>query len=247
MKYSNDMKVKIKVVRAISSPDETKRYIDGHFKVLESYGVTKVTSADTSWVNNPNVFLLLVESLEDPNIVLGGGRIQLRSEDFPLPLEGAILEKDPKIVSFMEQFKHENVAEYCGLWNSRLVSGYGIGSIYLIRIGVAITSFLKLKALMAFCSPYTVKNSQSVGFEIIKSLGDEGSFLYPKEGLIATIMQIKDVYDLPLADVHQRDKIYYLRNNPFHQVTEISDKGPLEIHYDLNISEIAHQWEASKK
>lgn len=241
------MKVKIKVVRAISSPEETKRYIDGHFKVLESYGVTKVTSADTSWVNNPNVFLLLVESVENPDLVLGGGRIQLRSNDFPLPLEGAILEKDEKILPFMEQFKDSDVAEYCGLWNSKLVSGYGIGSIYLIRIGVAIASFLKLKALLAFCSPYTVKNSQSVGFEIITALGNKGTYLYPKEGLIATIMQIKDVLELPLADEKQRQKIFHLREHPFHIASESSDKGLLEIQYDLNISELVHQWETSKK
>lgn len=241
------MKIKIKVVRAMSSPEETKRYIDGHYKVLESYGVTKVTSADTSWVNNSNVFLLLVESAEDPDLVLGGGRIQLKSEDYPLPLEGAILEKDDKILSFMEQFQGHKVAEYCGLWNSRLVSGYGIGSIYLIRIGVAIASFLNLKALMAFCSPYTVKNSQSVGFEIIKELGDQGTYLYPKEGLIATIMQIKDVSNLPLADDRQREKIYQLRENPFHTATESSEKGLLEIQYDLNICELVRQWETSKK
>lgn len=241
------MKIKIKVVRAISSPEETKRYIEGHFKVLESYGVTKVTSADTSWVNNPNVFLLLVESADNPDLVLGGGRIQLKSEDFPLPLEGAILEKDDKILPFMEQFKGSNVAEYCGLWNSKLVSGYGIGSIYLIRIGVAIASFLNLKALLAFCSPYTVKNSQSVGFEIITALGNQGTYLYPKEGLIATIMQIKDVIHLPLADEIQRAKIFHLRENPFHQATEMSEKGLLEIQYDLNISELVHQWENSKR
>ncbi|EOZ95835.1 hypothetical protein A33Q_3197 [Indibacter alkaliphilus LW1] len=241
------MKVKIKVVRAINSPEETQKYIDGHFKVLESYGVTKVTSADTSWVKNPNVFLLLVESLEDSNLVLGGGRIQLKSNEYPLPLEGAIYEKDPNIESFMQQFEGHQVAEYCGLWNSKLVSGYGIGSIYLIRIGVAIASFLNLKGLLAFCSPYTIKNSESVGFEVIKELGNEGTFLYPKEGLIATIMQIKDVFALPNANKDQKERIFYLRNNPSHLATEISEKGPLEIHYDLNLNEFKQEWETSKK
>ncbi len=235
------MKIRIRVVRASSSPEETEKYIDGHFKVLESYGVTKVTSADRSWVKNPNVYLLLVESLDEHRTVLGGGRIQLRTKDYPLPLEGAIFEKDASILGFMQKYDDLEVAEYCGLWNSKMISGYGIGSIYLIRIGVAITSFLKLKSLMAFCSPYTVKNSQSVGFEIIEILGDKGNFLYPKEGLVATIMHIEDVFKLPLSTPAEKNNINDLRMNPVQIAIHDSPRGPLEIHYDLNISELVNQ------
>jgi len=232
------MRVKIKVVRAISSPEVTERYIQGHFKVLESYGVTKVTSADRSWVNNPYVYLLLVESLDEPGVILGGGRIQLRSKGFPLPLEGAIFEKDERIIPFMDKFKDLEVAEYCGLWNSKKIAGYSIGSIYLIRIGVALTSFLQLKSLMAFCSPFTVKNSQAVGLRIVEELGDNGTFLYPKEGLVATLMDVNNVKDLPLADPKEREKIFYLRENPCHVANDMSLNGPLEIHYELNVKEI---------
>ncbi|GAA0878318.1 hypothetical protein GCM10009119_12860 [Algoriphagus jejuensis] len=232
------MKVKVRVVRAVSSPVETEMYVDGHFKVLESYGVTKVTSADRSWTKNPNVYLLLVESVEGEKRILGGGRIQLRDRNFPLPLEGAIFEKDEKIVEYMAPFGDLDVAEYCGLWNSKEVSGYGLGSIYLIRIGVAISSFLNLKSLMAFCSPFTVKNSQSVGFEIIEELGDNGYFLYPKEGLLATIMEIRDVQNLPKSSASEKAYIDNLRKNPVQTTIEESQRGKLEIEFDLNINDI---------
>jgi hypothetical protein len=232
------MKVKVRVVRAISSPLETELYVKGHFQVLESYGVTKVTSADRSWTKNPNVYLLLVESVEGEKRILGGGRIQLRDRNFPLPLEGAILEKDIKIIDYMMPFQDLEVAEYCGLWNSKEVSGYGLGSIYLIRIGVAISSLLNLKSLMAFCSPFTVKNSQSVGFEIIEELGDKGYFLYPKEGLLATIMEIKDVVNLPMSTPSEKAYIQNLRDNPVQTSIEESQRGTLEIHFDLNINDL---------
>lgn len=235
------MRVKVRVVRAISSPEETDKYISGHFNVLQSYGVTKVTSADRSWVRNPNVYLLLVESMDGSDKILGGGRIQMRDTNFPLPLEGAIFEKDVRIVEYMKRFKDLEVAEYCGLWNSREVSGYGLGSIYLIRIGVAITSFLKLKSLMAFCSPFTVLNSQSVGFEIISNLGDKGTFLYPKEGLVATIMEIQDVIHLPFASPIEKAYIENLRTNPCQVALDESPKGLLEIHFDLNIDDLTLQ------
>ncbi len=232
------MKVKIRVVRAISSIEETEKYIEGHFRVLESYGVTKVTSADRSWALNPNVYLLLVESLDEECKILGGGRIQLRNENFPLPLESAIFEKDESIVEYMKRFQNLEVAEYCGLWNSREVSGFGIGSIYLIRIGVALTSFLKLKCLMAFCSPFTVANSQAVGLKIIECLGDKGTFLYPKEGLIATIMEVNDVYNLALAKEDERDFIFDLRDNP-KQIKKLQSKmGELHVEFDLNLDNL---------
>lgn len=231
------MKINIRVVRAITNMEVTEKYIDGHYRVLETYGVTKVTSADRSWVNNPNVYLLLVEMAETGRIV-GGGRIQMRSENFPLPLEGAIFEKDASIVDFMSQFNDLEVAEYCGLWNSREIAGYGIGSIYLIRIGVALASFLNLKNLMAFCSPVIVKKAESVGFEIITSLGEEGKFLYPKEGLIATIMEIKDVNDIPTAVDEEKDFIFNLRTHPVQFKKDTSRRGDLEISYDLAIQNV---------
>lgn len=100
---------------------------------------------------------------------------------------------------------------------------------------------------MAFCSPYTVKNSQSVGFEIIESLGDKGNFLYPKEGLIATIMEIQDVYNLPLAEENELNYIQGLRKDPTRVSMDESPKGILEIHYDLNISDLVTAWELAKK
>lgn len=227
------MKVKIRVVRASDSPEETEKYIKGHLKVLESYGVTKVTSADRSWVNNPYVYLVLVES-EDGEQVLGGGRVQLRSEGFPLPLEGAIFEKDERIVEYMKRFPELKVAEFCGLWNSREVSGYGIGSIYLIRIGVAITALLGLDCIMAFCSPFTVANSQAVGLRIIEELGENGTFLYPKEGLVATIMELEDVYEMKRAREEEREFILNLIQNPDQIILAPSKMGDLEIEFNLS-------------
>jgi hypothetical protein len=234
------MKINIRVVRAVSDPEATEKYIEGHHKVLEAYGVTKVTSADKSWVNNPHVYLLLVE-MDDSCRVVGGGRIQLRSKDYPLPLESAIYEKDVRIVDFMSKFQDFEVAEYCGLWNSKEIAGYGIGSIYLIRIGVALSSFLNLKNLMAFCSPVIVRKAQSVGFEIITSLGEEGKFLYPKEGLVATIMEILDINNIPLAEEKEKEFIFNLRQNPVQFKSENSRRGELEIYFDLDVGSLIHR------
>jgi hypothetical protein len=228
------MKVRIRVIKATEDISSTEKYINGHYSVLESYGVTKVTSADRSWVGNPNAYLLIVESLDNFE-VYGGGRVQLKSEFFPLPLESAIEEKDIKINEYLKNYRNLEVAELCGVWNSKKIAGYGIGSIFLIRAGVIISSILKLKNLMGFCSPFTLRNCQNLGFKIIESLGDKGSFFYPKEGLMATITDISDLENLPNALPEEQEKILYLIKNPQHEAYETSPKGDFTIVYDLKI------------
>ncbi|WP_200976125.1 hypothetical protein [Echinicola sp. 20G] len=228
------MRVRIRAVRSISDKITTDKYIDGHFSVLEAYGVTKITSADRSWAENPNVYLLVVES-EDGTKVFGGGRVQIKNGQYNLPLEPAIIEKDTRIVDYMSKYEGQQVAELCGVWNSKEIAGYGIGSIFLIRAGVAVASLLDLDCLMGFCSPFTLQNCQRLGFKIIEGLGDNGTFLYPKEGLIATILDIKNIRELPNAKCDEREKIFYLKNNPVHSSEETSPKGEFTILYDLKI------------
>ncbi|MCE7054859.1 hypothetical protein LZF95_09260 [Algoriphagus sp. AGSA1] len=229
------MEVRVRVIRVVEDAEATEKYIAGHLKVLESYGVTKVTSADRSWVNNPHTYLILFESMDDFR-VLGGGRVQLKSKGYPLPLEEAISEVDPGIMSYMSQFGELEVAEYCGLWNSKEVAGYGIGSIYLVKVGVAIAAQFGLKKLMALCSPATVRISKKVGYEVIDSLGDNGTFLYPKEGLIATVLAIDDIENLPFADSNEREFIFQLRDNVVHQKLETGPKGEMLVLFDLIVN-----------
>lgn len=226
------MEVRVRVVKAMDDLSATEKYIQGHLKVLESYGVTKVTSADRSWVDNPHAYLILFESTDDGR-VLGGGRVQLRSSKFPLPLEEAISEIDPSIALYMAQFDDLEVAEYCGLWNSREVAGYGIGSIYLMKVGVALVGQFKLKKLLALCSPATVGLSYKVGCEVIQSLGNNGTFYYPKEGLIATVLEINDLINLPTAAKEDREFIFRLRNNTVYETLENGPKGKMLIKFEV--------------
>jgi hypothetical protein len=228
------MKVRVRIVKAIDDVEATEKYIYGHHKVLESYGITKVTSADRSWALNPHVYLILFESMEDFR-VLGGGRIQMRTSYFPLPFETAIQEIDPGVIRYLADYKDLEVAEYCGLWNSREVAGYGIGSIYLVRVGIAILPQLNLKKLFGLSSPVTLSISKSVGYEVITCLGDNGSFYYPKEGLIATALEIVDIENLPLANEVEREYIVDLRQKMSFNTVESGPRGKMELQFELQI------------
>ena len=231
------MKVKVRIIKANEDPKAAEKYIEGHIKVLETYGVTKVTSADTSWKEDPNVYLILVEAIDDKRI-LGGARIQLNSINYPLPLVDATKELDKRILDYMRPYNPLEVAELCGLWNSKEVAGYGIGSIYLGRVGVAISSQLKLKRLLALCSPATLRNCYKVGYKIITTLGDNGKFYYPKEGLIATALEISDLEELQSAHPDDREYILNLRKNLSHLSRESGPKGSMDIEFDLKIPDL---------
>ena len=224
-------------IRAFKSPDDVEtslRYVEGHRKVLESYGVKKVTSASVEWLHDPQTYVVLVES-EDGEKIYGGGRIQIRSNEMKMPMEDAIAKIDKGIYQYVDNIGNESIAEFCGLFNSKEVAGYGIGSIFLGRIGVAIATQVNVKYLMALCSPATLRNCARVGFEIIRDLGNNGTFYYPKEGLVATALIIKDIVNLPGANSEERERIFDLRETPNQEAVEKGPKGEMDIIYHTKL------------
>jgi len=224
-------------IRAYKSPDDVEtslRYIEGHKKVLESYGVKQVTSANHNWLYDENTYVVIVES-EDGERIFGGTRVQIRSENLKMPMEDAIAKIDSNIYAYMDGIGDYRIAEFCGLFNSKEVAGFGIGSIFLGRIAIAIAANVGVKHLLGLCSPATLRNSLRVGFEILRDLGNNGTFYYPKEGLIATALIITDVVNLPNATEEERNRILDLRHNPCQNAIEKGPKGELEIIYDTRI------------
>lgn len=226
-------KITIKSFSAFDKPELTQKYIEGHQKVLELYGVTKVTSSKLQWVEDPNSIVVSVES--GSGKILGGGRIQIASEIYPLPIEDAIGEMDNRIYQLIKEYTKFKTAEFCGLWNSREIAGYGIGSIFLARVGISLTDKLNLGSLFGLCSPATLNLSLNVGFTVMEVLGNKGTFYYPKEDLLATALFLPDPHLLHHANETDRKRILSLRKNPFQNATESGPKGTVDINYNLGI------------
>ncbi|OYU96223.1 MAG: hypothetical protein CFE21_07380 [Bacteroidetes bacterium B1(2017)] len=227
--------IKIRAFKVTEDHSACLRYIKGHHLVLESYGVTKVTSLNADWIDDPYTYAIIVES-EDGKKVYGGGRIQIKSQQLRMPMEDAIAILDDRIYEYANNLGVYNVAEFCGLWNSKEAAGYGIGSIYMGRVGVAISNQLNFQHLTALCSPGTLRNCLKVGFKVIRELGNNGTFYYPKEDLTATALLINDLTNLPAADPIERDAIYKIRENLNGVSIEKGPKGEMEFIYELNIA-----------
>ncbi|WP_017257813.1 hypothetical protein [Pedobacter arcticus] len=226
--------VRLRAFRAIDDPETCNLFIEGHTQVLTNIGVTKVTSSRNEWMYNPAAFVLIVESL-DRKKVYGGVRIHVAGGSQPLPIEEATGSLDPAIYGLVYNYAQQGTGEFCGLWNSREIAGYGVGSIFLSRACVAISTQIGLKSIFALCAPYTVKMGLNSGYEIETSIGNNGTFYYPKLDLIATTMLLKDPNTLVKAVDEERDAIFRLRE--YLNIVRVEElrRKQIEIHYEIEI------------
>lgn len=204
-------------------------------RVLKNFGITMITSANIDWFEDPNTYVIVAESTEDGR-VLGGARVQVTDGTYPLPIEKAVKELDDGIHDVIKEAIPTGVAELCGLWNSREIAGMGIGSVFLTRTAVAIAPQINIKSIYALCAAYTVQMAQKAGFRIATFLGNNGTFYYPKDDLVATAMILHDIHDLSTAAAAEREEIELLRLTPNQVKTEEGRRGKFDIFYELSMN-----------
>lgn len=229
--------VRLRAFRAIDDPETCLRFIKGHEHVLTAIGVKKVTSSKDEWMYNPAAFVLIVESLDGEN-VYGGARIHVAGGTQSLPIEEATGMMDEKIFDLVWSYAQDGTGEGCGLWNSREIAGYGIGSIFLTRAAIAIAPKIGLHTLFALCAPYTVNLTKAVGYRQETGVGNNGTFYYPKLDLLATTMLLDDVINLPTASEEDRNAILALRDLDVGPRIETLRSKEIEIHYDLSLNDL---------
>lgn len=227
-------KIRIRAFRACDDIASSARFHQGHSEVLSSYGL-KLTSADPVWIEDPNCYVILIESL-DGSQAYGGSRIQISTQQTQLPIETAIGYLEPRVYDVVKNLREEGVAEICGLWNSAVVAGMGIGSTFSIRCAFAVAGFLNIKSMFALCSPYTYRMAGSFGFAKMVELGNEGVLPYPSEKQVAIVTFQDDVKAMNGASDLERTFIFNLRTNPS-QITaeDVGKNGPIEVHYHLGM------------
>jgi hypothetical protein len=233
--------VRIRAFRAIDDPKTCELFVEGHTHVLTSIGVTKVTSSKNEWTTNPAAFVMVVESMDGKKI-FGGARVHVAGGSEPLPIEQATGAMDHGVFNLVWKYAQHGTGELCGLWNSREIAGYGIGSIFLIRTTVAISYQIGITSLFALCAPYTIPPGEAVGMEIEKSIGNDGTFYYPKLDLIATTMILKDVPTLSKAYEEDKKAIIDIRENLNITRVEVLRKKEITIHYEIQIPDL-DQWD----
>ena len=235
--------ITIRAFRAIDDLEACQKFVIGHRHVLENIGVKKVTSSKDEWMNNPAAFVIIVEDI-DRTKVYGGARVEVAGGTTRLPIEEATGYLDSKIYDVVKEYAVDGTGEICGLWNSREVAGMGIGSVFLTRACVVISTQIRLKTLFALCAPYTITMAENVGYHMLQTVGNKGTFYYPKLDLIATAMILEDVNTLSRGDRDEVASVMSLRAKPVQMRIETLRKKELEIHYNLQIPNIDKWYES---
>lgn len=228
--------IRIRAFRASEDQDTCIKFIEGHRKVLSIYGIENITTNSNTWIYNPSIFAIVVESLDGEKIY-GGVRLQCANGINPLPIEEAVGKMDPKIHEIVKQSSLDGAAEISGLWNSKEVAGLGIGSFFPSRATFVISEQLGINTFFALCAPATVRFNQWLGSKTLKRIGNSGTFYYPKLDLIATACIHEDLGTLGDAHLREREKILFLRKNLQCVINEksIFKNIRVNVHYDLKI------------
>lgn len=232
--------LKIRTFRAIDDVDSCVQFAEGHANVLKDYGITKVTSSRNDWFDNPGVFVALVEN-EETGEVVGGERIHLANGVQPLPIQDAISIVDENIHGLVEHYADQKITgELCGLWNSKSIAGRGV-SYFLTKLGVAMAHTLGMDSLFVLCAPYTVSMCQDAGFEIETTIGNQGTFIYPKLDLIATALVVKNMNQLNPRDPEYAKQIFQFIKERQGVAEELGQKGATKISYHLSLPNLKEE------
>ncbi|GAB3007612.1 hypothetical protein GCM10027051_04490 [Niabella terrae] len=231
--------IRIRAFRAPQDRETCEKFVYGHRKILEVYyGIIKITSDNTEWMADPLCIVIVAEDIETGK-VYGGARVQIASEAVHLPLEQAISKYDPAVYEHIRESRMSGgTCEICGLWNSKEVAGMGIGSRILSMVGIAITEQLNVSSMYVLCAPATVGMAYKMGLVVVTSLGNNGTFYYPKDDFIATVMQLRDIFDLSLAKEREKDQILFLRENTQQTRWERGPKGDFQVLYEIQLDPI---------
>jgi len=226
-------------IRAFRAPDDIeacKKFVIGHRRVLEIFGISNITTNTEDWMYSRSIFVVVVETMDGEKLY-GGARVQVADGITPLPIETATYKMDHRIKQIVREHAQNGAAELSGLWNSKEVAGLGIGSFFPIRASLVVLEQIGIESLFFLCSPLTVRFNKWVGSRILTELGNNGTFYYPKLDLLATAAVLENAIALPLAHPREEARIKMMRKN----LNLVNDeKSPFKnvhvnVHYNLAI------------
>jgi ribosomal protein S18 acetylase RimI-like enzyme len=234
--------LKVRGFRTVDEPILCEQYLKGHVKVLADFGITNITSNNNLWIQNSNIYCLIVEDYKT-NEMMGGIRIQLADGSLPLPVEDAVGYMDARIYDMVKNYAlNGGIGELSGLWIDNRLRGLGVG-VYMVRAAIASSNQLNFRTMTGICGDVTLKMFNNVGFVVDKSIGNNGQFYYPNDELIAHLVGILNAVTLEHAAEYDKTIMESLRSNINQQRIEKDTGKQVIIDYNIkypNIKELVY-------
>jgi hypothetical protein len=193
-----------------------------------------VPSNNAEWMSDPEC-IVIVAIHEDLGMV-GGIRLERSHEGTQLPIEKSLEKLAPNIGEEIAALRSFGVSEVCGMWNAIRFASKGLP----VLLGQAVTALswpTGAQKMVCFVAHYTQKHPKRNGFVVMESVGEQGVFKqYPIPEITAIAMVHKDTVLLEHCSSEQRHLLYSLRMRPTQVRIETPNGTPMEVHYDLRVS-----------
>ncbi len=225
--------LKLIAFRASEDKALAKRCIRAHLKELKSIGVKNIASSNPDWINDPDVIVFCLISLET-NAPVAGMKLDIWNKNKSLPIIDSLSSQSFDMKKIIQDHSQRSVAEICGLWVSNEASGMGISKI-LIRAAVSTLSNLSIGKSVAFASQYTIKTISCMGYQIYSKIGDKGMFHYPTKDFQSYVAFLYDTSKLEGSETREKRLILELQKNPKLIRLENEKSKNILIQYDLKL------------
>jgi hypothetical protein len=222
----------IRAFKAINEPKTCALFLEGHRKVLEEFNLSNISTNTPKWINHEGTIVVIAEYNGE---VIGGARMQITDNDFPLPVADAVAHFDSKIYDLIdEKTKDGGSSELCGLWNARVLPP-SLGLTRMVSVAcVSMAEQLNTKNIFAICAGYTLYPAMRMGMQIQKQVGNNGEFIYPNSHFRARVLCMNG-YTLESSNPDFKNEINTLRENPMHKTSLIIEEKEVPVIYSLNI------------
>ena len=182
MKIPNNIKIVSFV--PVEEPELALKYYQGHREVLRQFNIDFI--ADLShWIFNKNVVCFCI--LNDKNKMICGLRFQIKLDSL-LPLESALGDKSKMLKSLIAKKEKEGkIAEMCNLWVDRKYVKLGLPKVLSEYAILEMKKTSDIVHLFNFYSTYTKELVESVGFQQITDLENDGKFPFPTDDYISFV------------------------------------------------------------
>ncbi|MFM7234024.1 MAG: hypothetical protein ACKO7B_16115 [Flavobacteriales bacterium] len=224
---------RIEAFQAVEHPEYCTKFFDGHAAVLTGLGIKNLNSARPSWMNDPNVYVLI--AIDEEEEVVAGLRVhRFNSYSYSLPIIESIKEQDPTILDVIGSTLPDGTAEACGLWSAKKVFGKGLTPLLCIA-AIPVMADVGINNFYCFAAPYTEKMIKTNGLVEVTEIGNEGRLPYPTPEFISVVLKNPDIHSMEYADEFNRERVFQLMKDPVTTLIEDSPRGNIEVHYNLRL------------
>jgi hypothetical protein len=224
---------RIEAFQAVEHPKKSTLFHNGHTGVLTELGIKNLNSAQPTWMNDPNVFVLI--ATDSDNEVVAGLRIhRFHSALGSLPIIESIKQQDDRIISVIHSTLPCGTAEACGLWSAKKVFGKGLTPLLCIA-AIPVMAEVGITNFFCFAAPYTEKMIKTNGLVEVTEVGNNGRLPYPTPEFISVVLKNPDIHTMEYAEEFNRQRVFDLMKEPVCTFYEESPRGAIEVHYDLRL------------